>query len=76
MTRKVTSMKIENLKLGMKVEVNDSSVYYQDWKGIVSEVSGVEYKNGTNIVDITLRENQEDGGSDGWTAEELTEIKS
>ena len=66
-------MKLEDIKLGMKVSINSESDYYYDW---VDEedvtVVGINYKNGTKIVDVTI----EDDGilSDGWTLEELDAV--
>jgi len=58
------------LKLGMRVTIHKSNPYAQDWLGYFL-VLGIQWDHRKRQLNITLGENLDDPGTDGWKVKDL-----
>jgi len=58
------------LEVGMMVKVDSSHEYAGDWPEEYI-VTGINWDNCRQIINVTIADNWEDGGADGWSPEDL-----
>jgi hypothetical protein len=58
------------LRIGSRVTIDPSNEYASEWEGEFL-VLGMNWDNRRWVVDICIGEDWKDGGTDGWTVDDL-----
>jgi len=62
------------LQIGLKVCINERSIYFTDYQGTTLVIVGINWDRHHSRLNLTLGDDMNDVGSDGWRPEEVSPV--